>query len=123
MKSLIKYLYRIKPELFWEIATEDMIGTIPKKVTEPSLNFLKSAGRDWESFLIWISWKNQVRSMSDVKNERAYVGMLFLIRWLYHLATKSPIKEVPRSEPTVLREEVDPFEGVRDFVKGKITKK
>lgn len=121
MKSLVQYLYRIKPDLFWEVATEDMIGSVPKKTSEPATNFLKSAGHEWEQWLLWMSWKNQVRAMGDTKNAEAYLGMQFFIRWLYHMASKGVVKET-KFEPAKLKEEADPLEGVRAFMNGKTKK-
>lgn len=117
LKKLVVYLYRRNPALFWEIATEDMVGHIPATVREPSMEFLKTAGRKWESYLIWMSWTNQRRAMTDTKNAETYLGMLFFIRWLYHLATRSPVKEERREPPKVVEEE-DPLIGVSDFLKG-----
>lgn len=72
---------------------------------------------------MWISWKNQVRSMGDVRNKEAYLGMLFFIRWMYHLATKTPAKPEVRHDTPTLKVEEDPMEGVRDFMNGFSNKK
>lgn len=117
MKQIIRNLYRIYPQYFREIITEDMIGEIPVKAGQPAAEFMATAGVKWERWLIWMSWVLQRKSVSEPKRSEFYLGMLFLTKLLLILATKrQPPAMVSESKSEEKAE--DPFTGVSDFLKG-----
>lgn len=107
------------PEIFWEIMTEDMIGRIPKVTQAAADEFLKTAGPKWESWLLLQSWKIQRRAATEPKHHDSFLGMMAIIGWLLHLATKSPVR-LQKQEVSPIKEKpkVDPIQGINEFTTG-----
>lgn len=118
MKYIIKLLYKRYPDLFQEVMVEDFVGDIPQKVAEPANEFLSTAGRKWEAWLLWVSWILQRKSVSEPARSEFYFGMQSMVKMLLILAVKKASPKLTVSAKVETKEEENPFSGVEEFIKG-----
>ena len=82
MKKLVRWLFKHRRKEMEDLFIEDLIGDVPKEVSENALHFLVSGKKQLDPWLRWEAYVLQRKMIRPLKGSEGYVGALVFIQTL-----------------------------------------
>lgn len=115
MKRLfLKWIYRKYEAQFADIIVEEFFGNIPRDVAVPALDFLANSRTVLEKFFSIQAYNLTRKAIGSGKNVEFYNGALMIIKAFALGMNRTRTQKV---EPITNEKEIDPLEGVNEFLK------